>query len=119
VYQPYVVRSPGLYRLPPAAHMAVPHTMSISDDLQQLRASLEELNEPLAAILSNAQAAQRFLAQEEPDLDEIREILADIVADAGSQLASLLVPLVVSMGAHRFPQRHQRVPASVGSSRTY
>ncbi len=61
--------------------MAVPHTMSISDDLQQLRASLEELNEPLAAMLSNAQAAQRFLAQEEPDLDEIREILADIVAD--------------------------------------
>ena len=55
--------------------------------LQRKRAGLErqslarELNEPLAAILSNAQAAQRFLAQEEPDLDEIREILADIVAD--------------------------------------
>jgi len=31
--------------------------------------------------LSNAQAAPRFLALEEPDLDEIREILADIVAD--------------------------------------
>ncbi len=55
--------------------------MSVSYDLQQLKASLEELNKPLAAILSNAQAAQRFLAQEEPDLDEIREILADIVAD--------------------------------------
>lgn len=38
-----------------------------------------ELNQPLAAILSNAQAAQRFLAQGNPDLDEIREILGDIV----------------------------------------
>ena len=56
--------------------------MSVSDnDLQQLKASLDDLNAPLAAILSNAQAAQRFLEQEEPDLDEIREILADIVAD--------------------------------------
>ncbi len=57
------------------------HTMSVTDDLQELKASLEELNEPLAAILSNAQAAQRFLEQEQPDLDEIREILADIVED--------------------------------------
>ena len=30
-------------------------------------------NQPLAAILSNAQAALRFLAAEEPDLVEIRE----------------------------------------------
>jgi PAS domain S-box-containing protein len=38
-----------------------------------------ELNQPLTAILSNAQAAQRLLAREEPDVDEVREILADIV----------------------------------------
>lgn len=38
-----------------------------------------ELNQPLAAILSNAQAAQRFLVQDETDLAEVREILADIV----------------------------------------
>jgi PAS domain S-box-containing protein len=38
-----------------------------------------ELNQPLTAILSNAQAAQRFLAQNPPDLDEVREILTDIV----------------------------------------
>jgi len=55
--------------------------------LRRKRAGLErqslarQLNEPLTAILSNAQAAQRFLAQQKPDLDEIREILADIVAD--------------------------------------
>jgi len=41
-----------------------------------------ELNQPLAAILANAQAAQRMLASEPPDLNEVREILADIVAAA-------------------------------------
>jgi len=38
-----------------------------------------ELNQPLTAILSNAQAAQRFLAHDNVDLKEVREILADIV----------------------------------------
>jgi signal transduction histidine kinase len=38
-----------------------------------------ELNQPLTAILSNAQAAQRFLAHENADLNEVRDILADIV----------------------------------------
>ena len=40
-----------------------------------------ELNQPLAAILGNAQAARKFLARPEPDLDEIGEILEDIVRD--------------------------------------
>jgi two-component system sensor histidine kinase DctS len=38
-----------------------------------------ELNQPLAIILSNAQAAQRLLSAETPDLKELREILDDIV----------------------------------------
>jgi PAS domain S-box-containing protein len=38
-----------------------------------------ELNQPLTAILSNAQAAQRFLARERVDLEEVKEILQDIV----------------------------------------
>jgi C4-dicarboxylate-specific signal transduction histidine kinase len=40
-----------------------------------------ETNQPLAAILSNAQAALRFLSAEPPDLQEVREALEDIVAD--------------------------------------
>jgi len=40
-----------------------------------------ELNQPLTAILSNAQAAQRFLAQGEGGLEEVREILKDIVEE--------------------------------------
>jgi PAS domain S-box-containing protein len=38
-----------------------------------------ELNQPLTAILSNAQAARRFLERQPPDLAEIDEILRDIV----------------------------------------
>jgi PAS domain S-box-containing protein len=50
--------------------------------LGELSGSLaHELNQPLTAILSNAQAAQRFLAEESPDLTEVREILKDIVAE--------------------------------------
>ena len=50
--------------------------------LGELSGSLaHELNQPLAAILSNAQAAQRFLAREDSDLAEVRDILKDIVAE--------------------------------------
>jgi C4-dicarboxylate-specific signal transduction histidine kinase len=48
----------------------------------ELTASLaHELNQPLSAILNNAEVAQRLLDAEVPDLAEIREILKDIVAD--------------------------------------
>jgi PAS domain S-box-containing protein len=48
----------------------------------ELAASLaHELNQPLAAIVSNAQASQRLVSGEAPDWDEVREALADIVDD--------------------------------------
>jgi C4-dicarboxylate-specific signal transduction histidine kinase len=40
-----------------------------------------ELNQPLSAILSNAQAARRFLASPNPPMDEVRAIIDDIDAD--------------------------------------
>ena len=40
-----------------------------------------ELNQPLTAILCNAQAGQRFLAQTPPDCEELRAILTDIAED--------------------------------------
>jgi signal transduction histidine kinase len=48
----------------------------------ELTASLaHELNQPLTAILSNAQAGQRILGTTPADLEVVREILNDIVED--------------------------------------
>src|SRR5438552_2783073 len=50
--------------------------------LGELSSSLaHELTHPITAILSNAQAAQRFLDADEVDLNEVREILNDIVTE--------------------------------------
>jgi PAS domain S-box-containing protein len=58
------------------AHVARISTMG------ELAASLaHELNQPLTAILSNAQAALRFLSSKPSDIEEVREILQDIVKD--------------------------------------
>lgn len=51
-----------------------------------------ELNQPLTAILSNAQAAQRFLNKDPTNLTEVHEILRDIIEQdkrAGDVIARL------------------------------
>ncbi len=40
-----------------------------------------EINQPLSAIMSNAQAARRYLAAPTPDLEEVQKILNDIVKE--------------------------------------
>ncbi|MGA2502126.1 MAG: ATP-binding protein, partial [Tepidisphaeraceae bacterium] len=58
------------------AHIARVFTMS------QLTSSLaHELNQPLGAILRNAEAAELLLQDPSPDLGEVRAILADICKD--------------------------------------
>ena len=48
----------------------------------QLAAALaHEINQPLGAILRNAEAAELFMQEQSPDLDEVRAILADIRKD--------------------------------------
>jgi signal transduction histidine kinase/ABC-type uncharacterized transport system substrate-binding protein len=48
----------------------------------ELASSLaHELNQPLAGILSNAQAASRFLTHPSPDMEEVRAALQDIQED--------------------------------------
>ena len=50
--------------------------------LGELSASMvHELNQPLAAILNNAQAAEIFLERDPPDLKEVKGALKDIVSD--------------------------------------
>jgi len=59
--------------------LEVEHLMRVSV-LGELSGSIaHEINQPLTAILSNAQAALYLLAQEAPDLVEIREALEEIV----------------------------------------
>ncbi|WP_437872782.1 hybrid sensor histidine kinase/response regulator [Sorangium sp. So ce363] len=63
------------------AHDQLAHLNRVSA-VSELAASLaHELNQPLAAILSNAQAAERLLAQTPPGIADARAALADIVAD--------------------------------------
>ncbi|HEX7230402.1 MAG TPA: MASE1 domain-containing protein, partial [Candidatus Binatia bacterium] len=58
------------------AHMTRISTMG------ELAASLaHELNQPLTAVLANAQAAERLMAADPPDLEEVSAILKDIVKD--------------------------------------
>ncbi len=57
------------------------HAMRVAS-LGELASTLaHELNQPLAAILSNAQAARRFIADGGIEPDELRAILDDIVRD--------------------------------------
>jgi len=57
------------------------HVARIST-ISQLASSLaHELNQPLGAILRNAEAGEQFLQEPSPDLDELRAILADIRKD--------------------------------------
>jgi PAS domain S-box-containing protein len=72
--------------------MEVAHLSRVGTLGELSGALAHELNQPLTAILSNAQAAQRFLARDRPDIDEVRAILQDIVDEdrrAGDIIARL------------------------------
>jgi C4-dicarboxylate-specific signal transduction histidine kinase len=57
------------------------HASRVSLMGQLASALAHELSQPLGAILRNAEAAELFLAQDPPDLDELRAILLDIRQD--------------------------------------
>jgi signal transduction histidine kinase/ABC-type uncharacterized transport system substrate-binding protein len=57
------------------------HVSRVSTMGQLATALAHELNQPLGAILRNAEAAEFFLQKDQPDLPEIRAILADIRKD--------------------------------------
>jgi two-component system, LuxR family, sensor kinase FixL len=59
----------------------VAHLMRVASIGELSAALAHELNQPLTAILSNAQAAQLLLARGDVDLEGIRDILRDIVTD--------------------------------------
>jgi PAS domain S-box-containing protein len=59
----------------------VTHLMRVSVLGELSGAIAHEVNQPLTAILSNAQAALYLLGRESPDLTEVREALQDIVQE--------------------------------------
>lgn len=68
------------------------HVARVSTMGQLTTAITHELNQPLGAILRNAEAAEIFLQKENPDLEEVRAILQDIRKDderAGSVIARM------------------------------
>ena len=72
--------------------------------LGELTASIaHEVNQPLAAISTSASASLRWLAQDEPDLAEVRELAERIVAD--SRRAAAIIARVRTMAERREPER--------------
>ena len=59
----------------------IAHVGRVSMMGQLASALAHEINQPLGAILRNAEAAELFMQNTSPDLDEIRAILADIRED--------------------------------------
>jgi signal transduction histidine kinase len=57
------------------------HVARVSTIGELTTAVAHELNQPLGAILSNAEAAEMLLVTDPPDLEEVRQILADIRHD--------------------------------------
>jgi len=73
----------------------------------ELAASVaHELNQPLGAILANAEAAEMVLDESEPALEELRAILADIRAD-NQRASGILDPI------RHLLRKHQSEPVRV------
>lgn len=72
--------------------------------LGELTASIaHEVNQPLAAIATNASAGLRWLDRPEPDMAEVKALAERIVADA--RRAADIIARVRDMAAHRAPER--------------
>ena len=67
-----------------------------------------ELNQPLAAIHSNAEAAEIFLQKDPPDLRELRAILADIRQD-GYRAGEVIHRMRSLLEKHRFKRERIEV----------
>ena len=59
----------------------IAHVSRVSMMGQLASALAHEINQPLGAILRNAEAAELFMQSKTPDLEEVRAILADIRTD--------------------------------------
>lgn len=82
------------------------HLERVSDVGDMAAALAHEVDQPLTAILSNAQAARRFLSSTPPDIAELFELLDEIVADSTRAHA-------IIRKMRRFGQREQAEMSSI------
>ena len=88
------------------AQMQLAHANRVAT-MGQLTASIaHEVNQPIAATVTNAEAALRFLNAPRPDLDEVRDALGRIVRDGDRAGAVVGRIRALIKGA---PQRNDRV----------
>src|SRR6202020_454532 len=72
----------------------------------ELSASIaHEVNQPLAAIITNGQACERFLGFSPPDLDEVKDAVGEIVRDG--KRASEVLKRIRAMSKNTVPERGQ------------
>jgi PAS domain S-box-containing protein len=72
----------------------------------ELSASIaHEVNQPLAAIITNGQACVRFLGFSPPDLDEVKDAVGEIVRDG--RRASEVLKRIRAMSKNTAPERGQ------------
>jgi len=72
----------------------------------ELSASIaHEINQPLAAIITNGHACERFLTFSPPDLDEVKDAVGEIVRDG--RRASEVLKRIRAMSKNSAPERRQ------------
>jgi signal transduction histidine kinase len=85
------------------AEMELAHVTRVTT-LGEVTASFaHELNQPLAAIVNNANACLGLLPNRRRDLDEVRDALADIVSDA--ERASAIIDRVRGLAQRSSPEK--------------
>ena len=62
-------------------HNALAHVQRVAMMGEMVSVLAHEFSQPLAGVLTNAQATKRFLESDAPDLDEIAKAIDDIIAD--------------------------------------
>jgi PAS domain S-box-containing protein len=69
-----------------------------------------EINQPLTAIVTNANAGLRWLAKPEPDVEEVREALKRVVID-GRRTSEVVASIRAMFGK----ERHEKTPVNMNA----
>ncbi len=87
------------------AHAELAHVARVTT-LGELTASIaHEVNQPLAAIVTNGQASLRLLSGSKPDIDEAREAVESMIGDSlrASEVIKRIRALLKKTGPAKFP----------------